>query len=64
MTVAQIERSKCVGSGVGWDCTGLQMFKITLASSQVLGPYVAVPAGTIAGAPQWQTIPLNDPSLG
>lgn len=58
--IAGIERSKCEKSGQGWDCTGLQMIRITLVDGKRIGPYVMVPTTpAITAAAVWESVPLG-----
>jgi hypothetical protein len=60
-----VERSQCIGSGTAtdgskWDCTGIQMIRITLDDGTILGPYVNIPMSQqIATDSKWQSLPLK-----
>lgn len=58
--IASIERSKCVGSGVTWNCAGLQLIRLTLVDGTKIGPYVLVPATSeVSAIANWESISLN-----
>lgn len=59
---ATVARWQCNSSGPGWDCTGLQMVKLTMPDGSTRGPYAGVLAGPeLAGNGNWVPVPANAP---